>query len=274
MEVMQRYAAFCGVRVLSWIFLRNRFHLLVEVPPVEGGDISSAEVFRRLGIVRDEMFIEMTKRRFERCQTEEERRAFLGKITRRMGSLVQFMKSLKQRYARWFNGKNKSSGTLWDNRYRSVIVELREAQGKGLGDAACLVAAYIDQIPMRAGLVEEPEDYPWSSYTVALAGDKGARANLVRLWGLSEKASMAAHRALLFGGGEAGVKGSKRGAALVEMLQQSTPVMMRPDVVGSLDFHVRCMRGERKRWGGVHRWMRVPPPPGEAITLHRFRELG
>ena len=47
------------------------------------------------------------------------------------------------------------------------------------GDEALrTVAAYIDLNPVRAGLVENPEDYRWCSYATAVAGIKGARSGL------------------------------------------------------------------------------------------------
>ncbi|MGD9419092.1 MAG: transposase, partial [Verrucomicrobiota bacterium JB025] len=68
-------------------------------------------------------------------------------------------------------------GTLWEERFKSVIVED--------GAAARTMAAYIDLNPVRAGMVEEPAAYRWSSYGEAIGGGpKGngrkARAGLVR----------------------------------------------------------------------------------------------
>ena len=48
------------------------------------------------------------------------------------------------------------------------------------GVAAKTMAAYIDLNPVRAGIVEDPADYRWSSYGEAMGGKKKARAGLVR----------------------------------------------------------------------------------------------
>jgi len=45
---------------------------------------------------------------------------------------------------------------LWEERYKSVIVES--------GEAARTIAAYIDLNPVRAGMVSDPAEYRWSSY--------------------------------------------------------------------------------------------------------------
>jgi hypothetical protein len=94
-----------------------------------------------------------------------------------MHDLSEFMKSLLQRFTRWFNRTHQRTGTLWEERYKSVIVEG--------GVASKTIAAYIDLNPVRAGMVKDPADYRWSSYGEAIGGGaKGngrkARAGLVR----------------------------------------------------------------------------------------------
>ncbi|MGJ8723923.1 MAG: hypothetical protein ACSHYB_05145 [Roseibacillus sp.] len=62
-------------------------------------------------------------------------------------------------------------------RFKSVIVQN--------GTASRTVAAYIDLNPVRAGIVEDPADYRWSSYGEAMGGGKKARAGLVKALGTS-----------------------------------------------------------------------------------------
>jgi hypothetical protein len=94
-----------------------------------------------------------------------------------MHDLSEFMQGFLQRYTQWHNGKHKRRGHLWEDRFKSVIVED--------GVAAKTMAAYIDLNPVRAGMVENPEEYRWSSYGEAIGGGakgdgKKARAGLVR----------------------------------------------------------------------------------------------
>ncbi len=84
------------------------------------------------------------------------------RYTRRMHDLSWFMKSLLERFTKWFNGKHSRSGTLWEDRFKSVIVES--------GMAARTIAAYIDLNPVRAGMVSDPADYRWSGYGEAIGG--------------------------------------------------------------------------------------------------------
>ena len=89
------------------------------------------------------------------------------------------MKGLKQRFTQWFNGHHERRGTLWEGRFKSVLVQD--------GYAARVMAAYIDLNPIRAAMVQKPEDYKWSSYGEAagLKNNKLARAGLSRVLGLS-----------------------------------------------------------------------------------------
>lgn len=87
------------------------------------------------------------------------------------------MKGLMHRFTQWFNGRHKRKGGLWEDRFKSVIVES--------GTAARTMAAYIDLNPVRAGMVTDPTDYRWSSYGEAVGGGKKgngkkAREGLVR----------------------------------------------------------------------------------------------
>jgi putative transposase len=99
------------------------------------------------------------------------------RFTYRMHDLSEFMKGFMQRFTQWHNRTHKRKGHLWEDRFKSVIVED--------GVAAKTMAAYIDLNPVRAGMVKHPEQYRWSSYGEAIGGGakgdgKKARAGLVR----------------------------------------------------------------------------------------------
>ena len=71
-------------------------------------------------------------------------------------SAGRLMKRLGQRYVQYVNRSYRRSGTLWEGRYRSCIAQ----------DEAYVLACYryIEMNPVRAGMVEHPAEYPWSSY--------------------------------------------------------------------------------------------------------------
>jgi putative transposase len=70
--------------------------------------------------------------------------------------IPQMMQAVGRRYVRNFNLRHQRSGTLWEGRYRSTLIQTERYL------MACM--AYIDLNPVRAGLVADSADYPWSSH--------------------------------------------------------------------------------------------------------------
>jgi putative transposase len=71
--------------------------------------------------------------------------------------LPKMMQAVGRSYVRYFNDTQKRSGTLWEGRYKSTLIQTDRYL------LACM--AYIDLNPVRAGLVAQPQDYPWSSHS-------------------------------------------------------------------------------------------------------------
>ena len=74
----------------------------------------------------------------------------------RLHGLCKMMQSLGRRYVRYFNDTYHRTGTLWEGRYKSSLVS---TDGHLL---ACY--RYIELNPVRAGIVDHPREYRWSSY--------------------------------------------------------------------------------------------------------------
>jgi hypothetical protein len=89
-----------------------------------------------------------------------------------MGDVSAFVKTLKQRYSMSYNSRHTRTGTLWAERFKSVLVENGES-------AKATVAAYIDLNPVRAKIVTDLKDYRWSGYGEACGGGKRAREGIV-----------------------------------------------------------------------------------------------
>lgn len=68
----------------------------------------------------------------------------------------QLMQATGRRYVRYFNDSQGRTGTLWEGRYRSTVIQPE----RYLLD--CMVS--IDLNPVRHGLVAQARDYPWSSH--------------------------------------------------------------------------------------------------------------
>ena len=70
--------------------------------------------------------------------------------------LPKMMQAVGRSYVRYFNDAQKRTGTLWEGRYKSTLIQSDRYL------LACM--AYIDLNPVRAGVVAQAQDYPWSSH--------------------------------------------------------------------------------------------------------------
>ena len=175
-SLMRLYERFCRVRVLTFVVMSNHFHILLEVPARPEKKMSDEELLQHLGCLYSRAQVSEIRwelEHFRELRAEESAEALREKYLCRMYDLSAYMKIVKQRFTQWFNGKQARKGTLWEDRFKSTLVED--------GHAARVVAAYIDLNPVRAGLVRDPKDYRWCGYGEAVAGKKAARAGLQRV---------------------------------------------------------------------------------------------
>jgi len=68
----------------------------------------------------------------------------------------KMMQTLGRYYVRYFNNTYRRTGTLWEGRFKSCVIDAEEYL------LTCY--RYIELNPVRAGMVESPSDYAWSSY--------------------------------------------------------------------------------------------------------------
>ena len=89
-------------------------------------------------------------------------------------SLARGIGLTNQVYTQYLNRKLHHSGRLWQNRFFSCIVEQEQ----------CLweVARYIERNPLKAGLAERPEDYPWSSARAHIVGGRDQVLSAASAW--------------------------------------------------------------------------------------------
>jgi len=206
-RIMRGYEAFCGVRVVTFCIMSNHFHLLVEVPrrpPAEllPNDNELVALLRKANCPAAAATLEQNLARFREAGFDEAAEQLRERFFARMWDISSFMKLLKQRFSHWFNKRAGRKGTLWEERFRSVLVE-------GAGPALATIAAYIDLNPIRAGMVSDPKDYRWSGYGEAIGGGRLAREGLrvameARLGrAVVPQRVLAEYRCFLFDSGEA-----------------------------------------------------------------------
>ena len=186
-KTLRKLEVFCGIKILTYCVMSNHYHVLLEVPdtgqPVT--DMTDDELLNRVGKLYgklrrgevEQMLGWAREKKDERWEAE-----IKGQFLVNMGRLPVFMKMLKQRFTMWYNRQHGRKGTLWEERYKSLLVQ---------GDASSLlaVAAYIDLNPVRAEMVSDPKDYRWSGYGAAVGGVTDARRGLGRILQLDGESS-------------------------------------------------------------------------------------
>jgi REP element-mobilizing transposase RayT len=202
-HILRKAATFSGVSVLTYAILSNHFHVLLDVPvqPV----LDDTELLRRVKALYGADAANLHKERWDgwrRSGLDLLVKSEQEQLRRRMGDISPFLKLLKQRYSISYNQRHKRTGTLWEGRYVSILVE-------GESRALSTVAAYIDLNPVRAGIVKDPADYRWSGYGEACGGSDLARQGLLSIQSFSQQAqdnswssASAAYRAYLYTRGE------------------------------------------------------------------------
>jgi putative transposase len=245
-RVIWRMAEFCGLKIVTYCVMSNHFHLLAEVPHRETwlqrfeepqGEAKLLEHLRILysktyvGLLRDEL-ADLRQRGLE-TQAQQK----LEAIKRRFCDLSLFVKEVKERFSRWFNKRRGRKGTLWMDRFKSVLVE-------GKGEALRTMTTYIDLNPVRAGLLKDPKDYRWCGYAEALGGSRRAQRGLCKgigkpVDGWQEAGAAEAYRCILFDTGrevkdaqnatvvERGVSVESARAVLAERGKLSTAELVR-----------------------------------------------
>lgn len=81
-------------------------------------------------------------------------------------SVGRLMQGIGRTYVRYFNSKYSRSGTLWEGRYKSAIVDVANYL------FTCM--KYVELNPLRSGLAKDPKEYPWSSCRANVSGIEDA----------------------------------------------------------------------------------------------------
>jgi putative transposase len=207
--LMRRLEKVAGVQVLTYCLMDNHVHLLLHTEEIDGDSISDAELVRRIrglyskAAARElEWQLEHWREKNNANQVKFWRERYL----QRLGNLSEFMRVLKGSFSKWYNKKHGRVGTLWEDRYKVVLVQ-------GMDAVLLKVAAYIDLNPVRAGMVRDPGAYRWSGYGEACGGGVAARRGIGRVTGTSQQRgwrdAQPTYRVLLFSEGLERTPGAK-----------------------------------------------------------------
>jgi putative transposase len=100
----------------------------------------------------------------------------------KINGLSKVMQMIGRYYVQYFNVTNKRTGTLWEGRYKATLIDSEVY--------ALTCYRYIELNPVRANMVEQPSDYPWSSYHSNALGKENELITphyLYKKLGLSDK---------------------------------------------------------------------------------------
>jgi putative transposase len=124
-RIMRAVEAFSGCQVLTWACLSNHWHICLRVPEPE--PVTDRELIRRLHFLYDKLLwnkLQRTGRSACQWQGRRGRRAE-SPLYRRMYNLSEFVKTLKQRFTMSYNRRHNRQGTLWESRFKSVLLKVR-----------------------------------------------------------------------------------------------------------------------------------------------------
>jgi putative transposase len=141
-ELIKKLSKVYFAEVLGFCLMGNHFHLLARMHQDE--DYSDDEIRERFTLYYG-----------EKDPDEELDIGNILQLRKKWSSLSEYVKEIKQGFSRFYNRKHHRKGFFWSERFKSVIVDN--------GETLINCLAYIDLNPIRAGLVDKPENYRWSS---------------------------------------------------------------------------------------------------------------
>jgi len=139
LDLIKRFSSLYFTEILGFCLMGNHFHLLVKMIPENR--FSDEEIQKRFETHYGD------SRKFTDGQ--------IPYLREKLASLSEFIREIKVGFARYYNRRHNHRGYFWGDRFKIVIID------KGETLVNCL--AYIDLNPLRAGMVDRPEDYRWNS---------------------------------------------------------------------------------------------------------------
>jgi hypothetical protein len=208
---MWRIADFLEIRVLDYAVMSNHYHQLVRTPAIV--ELSDEQLLEKLRVYYGERSREARKFGKALRDDAEEAQRLREQYEKRMGSLSEFEKVLKQGFSRWYNQQHDRKGTLWMERFKSVLVENTLEWRK-------IIAGYIDLNPVRAEMVDDPAKYRFCGYGAAMAGDKRCQKGLQEVMGMDDwEEACAKYRVYLMRRGHVEASGKKGRVSREQLLE-------------------------------------------------------
>jgi len=143
------------VEIHAFAIMSNHFHILATGQEQEALLASKEELLQRYRLMYGKTAEPPSGSSGSWGEIIPDEDGGVERLRQRLGSVSRFTQELKQNFSRWYNKTHDRKGYLWGDRFKGVIIS------KGDTQLAC--SAYIDLNPVRAKIVEKPEDYRWCS---------------------------------------------------------------------------------------------------------------
>jgi REP element-mobilizing transposase RayT len=144
LNLIKRLSRLYFAEIIGFTIMGNHIHILCRMHL--GSEYTDKEIKKRY------------KEFFKGDEDNKNRELTDGQVAfyrTKWEDLSEFIKDVKQGFSRFYNKRNHRRGFFWSERFKSVIVDN--------GETLINCLAYIDLNPVRAKIVEKPEDYRWSS---------------------------------------------------------------------------------------------------------------
>jgi len=141
LALIKKYLAVFCCEAAAFCIMGNHYHLILCFEPFRL--LSREELFQRaLRLYRDPNKVLLTEKHWKR-------------FNERIFDLSELMRVIQSKFAKWYNRSHGRRGSFWAERFKSVLLE----EGESVLDTLL----YIELNPVRAGLVERPDEWKWCS---------------------------------------------------------------------------------------------------------------
>jgi putative transposase len=186
--------------VAAFCIMGNHYHLVIK--------FLAPQTLEREELLRRALLLYPRSVRYLKQWSEKKWEQFNARIF----DLSEYMRNLQAAFARWYNGTFERRGRFWGDRFKSVLLEGYRAV------MDCML--YVELNPVRAGLVERPEDWKSSSYYLRTAKLDKWLVPLLHVFtednqGISEKEMLREYRERLYYRGNIATQGRKKEEVLL-----------------------------------------------------------
>ncbi|MCK4766041.1 MAG: transposase [Candidatus Aminicenantes bacterium] len=142
LQIIKEYSALFFVKVTGFVLMSNHMHLIVKMET--GENCRDEEIDHRLDIFYE-----------GKTGNKTLKSSGFAAARKKLADISEYVKRIKQSFSFWYNQRHQVRGFFWDDRSKNVLLEN--------GESMLYCLAYIELNPVRAGIMERPEDYSWSS---------------------------------------------------------------------------------------------------------------